>query len=176
MRKLMLAVLACLVAATITHAQSIPAADVTMGYSVIEVVKGYRATATGGSGSVVLNFNNWLGTVSDFGVYHASLKDGNITAGIYTVGPRLSYRHWSRLVPFTQVLVGGAHASASGGFTGAPNVFAFGAGGGADIGLGSSERVALRPQAEFFVFNRNGNSTGTVRFSVSTVFHIGKKL
>ena len=61
-------------------------------------------------------------------------------------GPRFSYRKLNGLVPFAQALFGGSHFSASsGGITGGGNEFAFGLGGGADLGLGSSRKFGLRP-------------------------------
>lgn len=88
-------------------------------------------------------------------------------AGTYTFGPRVSYRHWGRFTPFSQVLLGGVRY--------ANNAFAFGAGGGADIGLDSGGRFALRPQVEYFGFRANGSTTSTVRFGVGLVLRIGKR-
>jgi hypothetical protein len=123
MKKLMLSALAFFVFAAVALAQNIPAADVAGGYSFIKVVKGSSLTADGGSGSVALNFNNWLGAVSDFALYHSSVIGSGLAAGTYTFGPRFSYRHWRRITPFTQVLFGGVRYPANG--------FVFAAGGGA---------------------------------------------
>lgn len=62
-KKVILAALVFSVFATVAHAQNIPLADVSGGYSMLKVVKGSGLTAEGGSGSVALNFNNWLGAV-----------------------------------------------------------------------------------------------------------------
>jgi hypothetical protein len=67
----------------------------------------------GGSGSVALNFNNWLGAVGDFGVYDGSPGAVGLTAESYTLGPRFSYRKSDRFIPFAQVLVGGQHTWAA---------------------------------------------------------------
>jgi len=48
-------------------------------------------------------------------------------------------------------------------------------GGGAEIGLDSGGRFALRPQVEYFGFRANGSTTNTVRVSVGMVLHISKK-
>jgi len=159
--------IAVLLFVSVSRGQGIPRADVSMGYSVIDVVKGPSLTANGGSGSVALNINDWLGAVGDFGLYHASRIGPGLAAGTYTFGPRFSYRHSNRFTPFTQVLLGGVRY--------ANNGFAFGAGGGADFGLDSSGRFALRPQIEYFGFLANGSTTNTVRVSVGIVLRIGRK-
>jgi len=175
MKPLLLSALAFLLLPFPSHAQDTPKVDVAAGYSFLWIGQGFTFFMNGGSGSVVLNVNDWLGAVGDFGVYHAHPGVG-LTAETYTFGPRFSYRKWDGLVPFAQVLVGGQHASAvTTGFTNASNAFAFGAGAGADIGLDSGGGFALRPQLEYFGFRANGNTTGTVRFSADIVFRIGKK-
>jgi hypothetical protein len=167
MEKLIVAAVGLMLLAVGAHAQDTPIADVAVGYSVIEVVKGSNLTGYGGNGSVALNVNNWLGAVGDFGLYHASPFGPGVDAGTYTFGPRASYRHWGRFTPFAQVLAGGVRY--------ANNAFAFGAGGGADIGLDSGGRFAVRPQVEYFGFRANGSTTETVRYSVGLVVRIGKK-
>jgi hypothetical protein len=155
-------------------AQTTPVADVSVGYSLIEVVKGYTLTNQGGSAAAAFNLNHVLGLVADFGVYHASSI--GLTSETYLFGPRFSYRHWDRLTPFAQALIGGGHASsAQSGFTGVTNAFAYGAGGGADFGLDRRGRYALRPQLEYLAFRGNGSTTGTLRFSASFVFRFGHK-
>jgi hypothetical protein len=166
-KKLTMAALGFTLLATVARAEDTPVADVAAGYSVIEVVKGPSITANGGSGSVALNINNWLGAAGDFGLYHAFPFGPGLSAGTYTFGPRLSYRHWSRFTPFAQALIGGVRYAANG--------LAFGSGGGAEIALDSGGRFALRPQVEYFGFRANGSTTNTVRVSVGVSFRIGKK-
>lgn len=154
-------------------AQDFPAAELAIGYSTINVVKGDSQTANGANGSIAFDFNRWFGAVGDLGVYSAS---PNLTAVTYTAGPRVSYRHWSRFTPFGQVLFGGAHASSSAsGYTGATNAFAFGVGGGTDLVLDHSGRFVLRPQVEYFGFGTIGSVTDTVRVSVGLVFRIPRR-
>jgi len=167
MKKLMLAALAFAVFAAVVRAQDTPAADVAGGFSVIEVDKGDSITAYGGSGSAAVNLNNWLGLVGDVGLYHASPFGPGLDAGTYTFGPRVSYRHWGRVTPFGQVLLGGVRYSGNG--------FVFGGGGGADIALDRGGRFALRPQVEYFGFRANGGTTNTIRVGIGIVVRIGKK-
>jgi hypothetical protein len=159
------------------QAQDTPVADVATGYSLIVVTHGYSLTLMGGSASLAFHVNNWLGAVGEFGGYTVTSGSlSGLTGETYLFGPRFSYRHWPRLVPFGQAVLGGGHASsAQSGFTGATNSFAFGAGGGADVGLDKVGRFALRPQVEYVGFRGNGNTTGTIRVSVGIVFRIGHK-
>lgn len=99
MKKLILSALAFFVFAAVALAQDIPAADVAGAYSFLKVVKDSSLTAEGGSGSVALNFNGWLGAVSDFALYHSSVIGPGLAAGTYAFGPRFSYRHWEELLP-----------------------------------------------------------------------------
>jgi hypothetical protein len=172
MKKVMLVALGLLFLMPVAAGQAFPVTELSIGYSVINVVKGPSQTANGGSGAMAFNFNPWLGVVGDLGVYSAS---PSLTAITYTAGPRLSYRHWNRLTPFAQVLFGGAHASSSASnYTGATNAYAFGAGGGVDFVLDRSGRFALRPQVEYFGFGTIGSMTDTIRLSVGIVFRIPK--
>lgn len=176
MQKVMMTALAFLALATVACAQETPVAEVATGYSVIYVVKGFTYFMNGGSGSVAVNANDWLGVVGDFGAYHAPSGVNSLMAETYTFGPRFSYRHWDRLVPFGQVLVGGLHSSvATTAFTGRSNAFAFGAGGGADFVLDRAERFAVRPQLEYLGFRANGSTVGNFRLSIGIAFRIGKK-
>jgi len=172
MKKLMLVALVFSLVTPVATAQDFPAAELAIGYSMIDVIKGPSQIANGGNGSIAFNFNPWLGAIGDLGVYSAS---PSLTAITYTAGPRLSYHHWARLTPFAQILFGGAHASSSASnYTGATNAYAFGAGGGADFLLDRSARFALRPQLEYFGFGTIGSMTDTVRLSIAIVFRIPK--
>jgi outer membrane immunogenic protein len=174
-KSFLLSALAFLILPFPSRAQDTPKADIAAGYSFLWIGQGFTFFMNGGSGSVALNLNNCLGAVGDFGAYRAD-PGVSLTAETYTFGPRFSYRKWERLTPFAQVLVGGQHTSAATtGFTNASNAFAFGAGGGTDIGLDHAGKFALRPQLEYFGFRANGNTTGTVRFALGVVFRIGRK-
>ena len=173
MKNLALLALTLWFAPCVALAQDFPTAELAIGYSTINVVKGDRQTANGANGSIAFNFNRWLAAVGDLGVYSAS---PSLTAITYTAGPRFSYRHWSRLTPFAQVLFGGAHASSSASsYTGATNAYGFGAGGGTDFILDRSGRFVLRSQVEYFGFGTIGSMTDTVRVSVGLVLRIPRR-
>lgn len=135
----------------------------------------------GGSVAASFNLNDWLAVVSDFGVYDGSPGIPGLVGETYTFGPRFSYRKWNRLRPFAQAVIGGGHAnSTNGGFLGARNAFAVGAGVGGDLGLDRAGKFALRAQFEFLNFRTNHNfsadpNTGALSLSTGIVFRIGRK-
>ena len=71
MKKVLLASVAFLFLAIAVRAQDTAAVEVSAGYSMIEVGKGYTFMMHGGSASVAFNLNDWLGIVGDFGGYYA---------------------------------------------------------------------------------------------------------
>lgn len=172
MKNVVVASLALTFVASLAAAQNVPAAEVAVGYSIIDVVKGPSQTTSGAKGSIAFNFNRWLAAVGDPCVYSAS---PSLTAITYTAGPRLSYHHWPRVVPFAQALFGGAHASSpASNYTGATDAYALGAGGGVDFVIDRSQRLVLQPQLEYFRFGTIGSGTDTIRLSVGIVFCIPK--
>jgi hypothetical protein len=130
---------------------------------------------------MAVQVRDWLGVVSDFGAYDGSPGIQGLVAETYTFGPRFSYRRWERLTPFAQAVLGGGHSNlANGGFLGARNALAFGAGAGGDVGIDRAGRFALRGQLEFINFRTNHNlspdsNTGAVRLSAGLVYRIGRR-
>jgi hypothetical protein len=175
MKKLLWVAVACALFALPSHAQTTPAADASVGYSFLRLTGSGGANLNGVSGSISYNANPWFGLVGDLGVYHGSPSGVSFNATSYTFGPRFTYRQGGRVMPFVQALFGGSHLSASvSGFGSASsNPFAYSFGGGADIPLGDSDRVGLRPQFDYFGFHSNGSTANSVRISVALVFHIG---
>jgi hypothetical protein len=175
MRKLILAVFALSLLAAVSHAQDTPRADISVGYSPLYIVKGYTIWMNGGSTSLAVNANHWLGLVGDFGGYVGHVP-GTFSGETYTFGPRFSYRKLDRVVPFAQALFGGSHFSQStGGITGGGTQFAFALGGGADIGLGSSQKFALRLEGDYFGIRSSGSTTPCSRLGIGIVYRIGNK-
>ena len=171
MNKLLLAAFAIFLLADVSRAQHTPLADVSAGYSMLFIPKGFTLTMNGGSVAAAINVNDWLGVVGDFGAYDGSPGIPGLIGETYTFGPRFPYRKWDRLSPFVQAVIGGGHAnSTNGGFLGARNVFAAGAGGGGELVLDRAGKFALRAQLEFLNFRTNHNfspqpNTGALRFS-----------
>jgi len=168
--------------AVAAYAQDVPKLDVFAGYSYVRFnpstsgVNGFDLH--GGSASAAYNFNHWLSGVADFGGYHS----GNIlgtgvdgTLSTYLFGPRVSYRHYSRVTPFAQVLFGGAHASGrASGVSSSDSAFAMSVGGGLDLKL--SRHFSLRPaQVDYLLTRFNEGATSTqnqnnLRVSTGVVF------
>ena len=161
--------------------ETAPKVDIFAGYSYLQANPGLPGVDSfhlhGGNASAAYNITNWLGGVADFGGY----TNGNIlnsgasgTFSTYLFGPRVSYRHYSRVTPFGQVLFGVAHANAAAfGTTNAENAFAMTAGGGVDYKV--LDHFAIRPfQTEYLLTRfREGTIPGTRNqnnFRVSTGF------
>jgi hypothetical protein len=181
MKKALLAALAISILSAVSHAQEVPAADVSVGYSLLFLPKGFTLTLNGGSSAVAFNVNHWLGVVGDLGVYGGSSGIPGLVGETYMAGPRFSYRRWNRLAPFAQGLIGGAHANnTSGGFLGTNNAFGFGGGVGGDLVLDHAGKFALRGQLDFLNFRTGHTSspdfnTGAFRLSTGVVFRIGRR-
>src|SRR5277367_71654 len=98
----------------------------------------------GGSAAAAWHFNDRFAVVGDFaGVHAGSLDSSGLSPTLvsYLFGPRYTYPvRQGKLIPFGQVLLGGAHAS-SGYFPSATassssaNAFALTLGGGLDIAV-----------------------------------------
>ena len=173
--KIAFAVFAFSLLPALSHAQDTPLAEVAAGYSGLYIIKGYTIWNNGGSGSIAVNANRWFGVAADFGGYVGHVPQ-ILTGETYTFGPRVSYRKLDNIVPFAEALFGGSHFSEStGGITGGGTQFTFALGGGADIGLGSSRKFALRLEGDYFGIRSSGSTTPCSRLSAGIVYRIGKK-
>lgn len=166
--------------------QEEPTLEAFVGYSNLRVRPadpglGYFSLQ-GGDVQGALRLSKWLSAVADIAVYatgHQASQTIGIelhgTAASYLFGPRLSYRHGSRLTLFGQVLFGVGHAGAGLFATSrAQNAFAFGAGGGIDFRI--KEHLAIRPIAIDYLrtgFHEQTNRTlvqNNTRYSTGIVF------
>lgn len=144
------------------------------GYSSLYIVKGYTIWMNGGRATAAVSANNWFSVVGDLGSYVGHVPQ-SFTGETYLVGPRLTYRKLPRTTPFVQALFGGSHFSTStGGITGGGNEFALAVGGGSDIGLGSTQKFALRLQGDYVGIRSSGSTTPSVRLGMGIVYRIGK--
>jgi hypothetical protein len=147
-------------------AQDYPKAEIFGGYSYL---RSGGANFNGGSGSVAYNPNPWLGLLGDIGVYHNG-QVGSTNFVTYLFGPRLSYRKSSKITPYAQFVLGGAHVSSSfAGFSASANAFALSMGGGLEAGI--SPRFAVRlVQAEYLLTKNSGGTGNSARISAGLVF------
>jgi outer membrane protein OmpA-like peptidoglycan-associated protein len=183
---------------------STPRAELFVGYSYLRAMPapadGNRLMwMNGGSTSLALNFNRYLGIVGDFGAYTNSeirfqggygstvdVDNANIGAFSYLFGPRLSFRNHSRITPFVQSLFGGMRANevtlsgctSSCTLLPSENTFAMTAGGGLDVRIRRHFAIRLI-QAEYLMTRFQDYSTGTtssqndMRLSAGIVFRFG---
>jgi opacity protein-like surface antigen len=116
----------------------------------------YSYDFNGASGQVAYNLTHMFSIVGDIGGYttdsysYGALLDSNIIS--YLFGPRISFRSFgSRVVPYAQVLLGGARlANSITDSAVSDNEFAMTIGGGVDYRV--TQRVWIRPiQAEYFM-------------------------
>ena len=166
------------------QAQDVPKFDVFAGYSYVRAnpaTSGIDSfSMNGGSASIAYNANHWFGAVADFAGYHTNniLGTGvDGTLSTYLFGPRISYRHDSRITPFGQVLFGVAHIAGDNGlaFSTSNNSFAMAIGGGVDFKV--SHRFSIRPvHVDYLMTHFNELGTGAqnqnnLRVSTGVVFH-----
>jgi hypothetical protein len=165
MKKLIILFLALSVFAIPSRAQSV---DASLSYSYFRLGGSGGVNQNGVSGSVAYNAYNWLGIVGDFGVYHASPLGVSLNTYTYLFGPRVTLRNPSKINPFAQALFGGSRlTTGSGGPT--FNQFAYGIGGGVNIGL--LPHLAFRPQVDYVGLNTTGSRTNCTRVSAGFVVH-----
>jgi outer membrane immunogenic protein len=137
----------------------------------------------GGSASVAVNVNHWLGFVGDVGGhYTGNAGNGGFTLSVisYTFGPRLSFRRSQRITPYVQGLFGGARAGGTlytlgfqqGSTAGPRNAFALAMGGGLDVSV--NHRFAIRAFQADWLFtkfpNGGNNRQNSVRLTAGIVF------
>lgn len=166
MKKLSLLALGLVLFASPSHAQS---ADASIGYSYFRLSNSNGLNENGVSGSVAI-YHHWLGLAGDFGVYHAS--PGGVSTNTYTFlfGPRLMLKNPTKINPFVQGMVGGAHVTASAfGTSGSVTDLAFSFGGGVDLGF--FPHLALRPQVDYIGIRDSGQTVNCTRVSVALAVH-----
>lgn len=183
MRKLWCLFALGLLFAVSASAQDSPKVETFVGYSYVRFNPGSTSGLTGlnlngGGANVAFNPSHVFGIVADFGGTHTGNVSGPGSSGTlytYLFGPRFSYRRSNRFTPFGQILVGGAHGSASFGVTtAAVNSFAMSFGGGLDVKV--TDHIAVRPaQVDYLMTRFDLTGTGrtaqnNLRYSAGVVF------
>ena len=118
MRKGISIIAMVLMFALASYAQDVPRVETFVGYTYMRANSATDVPAfsmNGGGGQVAVNFNKWVGFVMDMGAVHnGNISDRHIdtTVSNYLFGPRVSLRY-SRIRPYFQTLLGGAHLGTS---------------------------------------------------------------
>lgn len=177
----------CSLAVMLASAQSAPVVELGADYNYV------RANAPpegcgcfsmhGGNAWLAYNFTHAFAAVAEVSRQGASSINGtgkDLTLTSYLFGPRFSWHRSGHLVPFGQVLLGGAHAggsfaSNSTGFAGSSNAFAVIAGGGLDIGI--TRHFAVRAlEADYYrtqFSNGLNDRQNNLRLSAGVIFRFG---
>lgn len=159
--------------------------DVSGAYSYLRAGSaniGGGFNLNGGSASLAYNFSARFSLIGDFGAYRFGDLPSGLSSNLYSYlfGPRYTLRKAHALVPFAQVLLGGARVTAnSGGINAGENAFAISVGGGVDMPL--RHEISLRLLEVDYLLTRfrnlNGNSASEnhVRISAGIVFRFGSR-
>lgn len=171
MKKAIWPVFGLLIFVSSASAQNASRVELSTGYSYFRAGFSGGVNQQGGNFTVAGNVNRWFGIVGDFGAYHAQPGGSSFNTYTFLGGPRFSARNASRVTPFAQVLVGGAHLTAGGGFSGAVTPFAVAAGGGVELDL--TRNLALRQELDYIAMHSNGDTLHCARASLGVVFRFG---
>ena len=180
-------VLLCVVFAFGAFAQSAPIVEASGQYQMLRVnsSRNFPAfTANGGSGSVAVNFFDYVSGVLEVGVVHnGDIQNYQINNNwlSYLVGPRFSLRSRAKkVIPALECLVGGTTVFASGTPQGTNTTlsanstgFAMALGGTLDIRL--NKTVMFRPiQLDYFLTRVNNSyNQNNLRYGAGIVFTFG---
>jgi opacity protein-like surface antigen len=182
MRSFLLAGMLLFAFARSAKAQDNPKGEVAGNYTYIHINPGGFSTVTidchGGGGSAAWSLNHYLAVVGEFsGCKWTGFSGVSAHTFTYLFGPRLTYRAYSRLEPFGEVLLGGAHIRGTTiGFnsSGSDTAFAVAIGGGADYKWKPS--VAIRfIQADYLYSRLGGTTQNNLRLQAGVVFRFGDR-
>ncbi|HWF40341.1 MAG TPA: outer membrane beta-barrel protein [Candidatus Acidoferrales bacterium] len=154
-------------------AQSFSEWDVAGNYSYWDAnLNGTQFHLMGGGGSLTENVNSWFGGRLEFNAYSGTEATKNVSAQTITYGPVLSYRRFSRLVPFGNLQIGAIHASQ--GYLGiSESAFKFDLTGGGGIDYDINSRAAIRAEGDYVMTRFLDLRQDNLRFSVGLVIHLG---
>jgi hypothetical protein len=185
MKRLLMTTTLCVLFTLPSFAQANEKRRFEIGWNILSYNRLGDTDWGGGTLDFTFHPTDHLGIVAELGVHeHINFFGPTQDLTTYRFGPRYTRRSGKRLMMFAQALAGGAQGSDSVTYlsftpgtttktTTTTNGFAFGAGGGLDIGI--RNWVAFRAvQAEYGLVRINGatKSSGRVGFGVS--FRFGK--
>jgi hypothetical protein len=133
------------------------------------------------------NINSWAAVVAEVGGGYATCsscergpfasqtfrgQNLHLRVHTYMAGPRVASHASHLLMPFAQVLFGGAHMSGGTEFDGALNTgFSYQPGAGVDVRVGP--RIAVRIQGDYRVIRTTGRNNNQSRVLTGVVYNFG---
>ncbi|MBL8169127.1 MAG: porin family protein [Acidobacteria bacterium] len=188
MRKLLfIAALMMFALPLLAQAQDKPRAEIFGGYSYLRAdddVDGLDLHGWNASGAI--NFNKWLGVVSDFSGHYGdvtispTLGKADLSTYLFLAGPRFTYRGNERVTPFGHILFGAARSHVDF-FDVVGNrvrvrdtAFAMAVGGGLDVKVVDALAIRLF-QADYVLTRFNDDNQNNFRLSTGLVLRLGKQ-
>lgn len=188
MRKLLISAALLLLAWPLNApAQDAPKAEIFGGYSYLRADDSFDdgLDLHGWNASAAINFTKYAGIVADFSGHYGDVRlsptlgKADISAHLFLVGPRFSYRKHERLTPFGHVLLGAARSHVTffdptGKVKFRDSAFAMAVGGGLDVKL--HDRLAARLfQADYVLTRFGDDSQHNFRLSTGLVLRLGEQ-
>jgi opacity protein-like surface antigen len=165
-----------------------PRAEISGGYAVMHDQDRSETFPAGWVASVAGNINGWIGAVSEVGASFRECRncqrgpftsatfrgtDRGLRVFTFMVGPRFTARALSRVTPFGQVLLGGAHISGGVQFDGALTTgFTYQPGAGVDVQV--TPTLGLRVQGDYRVTRTEGHNSKAPRVLAGVVWRYGQ--
>lgn len=183
MRKLFFIAALLLALPLIAQAQDAPRVEIFGGYSYLRADdENGGIDLHGWNASTAVNINKWAGIVADFSGHYGEASVGftnkaDLSAYLFLVGPRFSYRKHKVLTPFGHVLLGAAriHSSVltpSGKLKSDDAAFALAVGGGLDATVHPNLAIRLF-QTDYVLTRFSDESQHNFRISTGLVLRLG---
>ena len=164
LRKLLLVVGLCIVAALPARAQEDDKVEVFGGYSYQRFRPSPDFNLNGWEASAQYKFRDWIGGVADFDGHYGSPSGVGTSTYTYLFGPQVCYP--GRVSPFGHLLLGGAHFSAAGFGN---SSFGMAIGGGIDATVLHDLRWRV-VQMDYQLTQFGGGSQNNFRLSTGVIF------
>jgi len=160
------------------EAQTVPVAEVSVGYAYLYDLQDDISIPAGWYGDVNVALTDWVGIAAEAsGGYKTDDSFGipvDLSVHTFMAGPRFTSRN-NAARPFLHVLIGvGRVAAGVSGFTVSSTEFAFQIGGGVDLQM--SDRVGLRLGVDSRrIFSEEFEDARQIRFNVGVTFALGER-
>lgn len=185
MRKLLILAVLALALPVVARAQDAPKAELYGGYSYLRADDDAGGVDLHGwNASFAANINKWFGLAADFSGHYGDVTllpglKADLSAHIFTVGPRFSYRGNERVTPFGHVLVGAARSDSSflsrtGKVKSSDSTFALVIGGGLDVNINKHAAFRLF-QADYVLTRFDDDTQNNFRISTGLVLKFGSQ-